>query len=230
MNIENNIKLWSSLGMRATFGLIAMELAKKNPDLMITTSDVSTSAGLDRYKNKYPEKFIDVGIAEQNLIGISAGLSSEGFKVISTTFSPFQTLRCCEQIKVNLGYMKKNVKMIGLASGLALGSLGFTHASIEEIGVIRSIPNITIISPADVRETIKSLEAALNHHQSVYIRLTGGSNNSLIYDFNDLSFDESLHQLKIEAEDAVGNLTKLELKFYRKSEKTHNTKNIIESN
>ena len=86
MNIENNIKLWSSLGMRATFGLIAMELAKKNPDLMITTSDVSTSAGLDRYKNKYPEKFIDVGIAEQNLIGISAGLSSEGFKVISTTF------------------------------------------------------------------------------------------------------------------------------------------------
>ena len=95
MNIEKNIKLWSSLGMRATFGLIAMEIAKTNPDLMITTSDVSTSAGLDRYRNKYPDKFIDVGIAEQNLIGISAGLSSEGFKVISTTFAPFQTLRCC---------------------------------------------------------------------------------------------------------------------------------------
>ena len=71
MNIEKNIKLWSSLGMRATFGLIAMELAKKYPDLIITTSDVSTSAGLDRYKNKYPEQFIDVGIAEQNLIGVS---------------------------------------------------------------------------------------------------------------------------------------------------------------
>ena len=64
MKIENNIKLWSSLGMRATFGLIAMELAKKNPDLMVTTSDVSTSAGLDRYKNKYPEKFLDVGICK----------------------------------------------------------------------------------------------------------------------------------------------------------------------
>ena len=155
MNIENNIKLWSSLGMRATFGLIAMELVKKYPDLIITTSDVSTSAGLDRYKNKYPDKFIDVGIAEQNLIGVSAGLSSEGFKVISTTFSPFQTLRCCEQIKVHLGYMKHKICMVGLASGLVLGNLGFTHCSIEDIGSLRSIPNISIVVPSDPFELFK---------------------------------------------------------------------------
>ncbi len=180
MNIENNIKLWSSLGMRATFGLIAMELAKKNPDLMITTSDVSTSAGLDRYKNKYPEKFIDVGIAEQNLIGISAGLSSEGFKVISTTFSPFQTLRCCEQIKVNLGYMKHKVCMVGLASGLVLGNLGFTHCSIEDIGSLRSIPNISIVAPSDPLELFKVLNEAIDYKNSVYVRLTAGSNTKII--------------------------------------------------
>ena len=180
MDIEKNIKLWSSLGMRATFGLIAMELAKKYPDLIITTSDVSTSAGLDRYKNKYPEQFIDVGIAEQNLIGVSAGLSSEGFKVISTTFAPFQTLRCCEQIKVNLGYMKNKVCMVGLASGLVLGNLGFTHCCIEDIGSLRSIPNIAIVSPSDPFELFKALNEALDYKDSVYIRLTAGSNTKII--------------------------------------------------
>ena len=180
MNIEKNIKLWSSLGMRATFGLIAMELAKKNPDLMITTSDVSTSAGLDRYRNKYPDQFVDVGIAEQNLIGVSAGLSSEGFKVISTTFAPFQTLRCCEQIKVNLGYMKNKICMVGLASGLVLGNLGFTHCCIEDIGSLRSIPNISIVVPSDPFELFKVLHEAINYKDSVYIRLTAGSNTKII--------------------------------------------------
>ena len=180
MNIENNIKLWSNLGMLATFGLIAMELAKKYPDLMITTSDVSTSAGLDRYKNKYPDKFIDVGIAEKNLIGVSALLSSEGFKVISTTFSPFQTLRCCEQIKVHLGYMKHKICMVGLASGLVLGNLGFTHCSIEDIGTLRSIPNISIVVPSDPFELFKALNAAIEHKNSVYIRLTAGANSKII--------------------------------------------------
>ena len=180
MNIEKNIKLWSSLGMRATFGLIAMELAKKNSDLMITTSDVSTSAGLDRYRNKYPDQFVDVGIAEQNLIGVSAGLSSEGFKVISTTFAPFQTLRCCEQIKVNLGYMKNKICMVGLASGLVLGNLGFTHCCIEDVGSLRSIPNIAIVAPSDPFELFKLLNEAINYKDSVYIRLTAGSNTKII--------------------------------------------------
>lgn len=187
MSAQNNIKLWSNLGMRATFGLIALELAKQHPELIITTSDVSTSAGLGRYKNQYPDKYIDVGIAEQNLIGVSAGLSGEGFKVISTTFSPFQTLRCCEQIKVNLGYMKHKVCMVGLASGLVLGNLGFTHCSIEDVGTLRSIPNITIIAPSDPFELFKALKAAIEFKNSVYIRLTAGSNTKIInskdYDF-----------------------------------------------
>lgn len=180
MNNEKNIKLWSSLGMRATFGLIALELAKDNKELIITTSDVSTSAGLDRYKKKYPERYIDVGIAEQNLIGVSAGLSSEGFKVISTTFAPFQTLRCCEQIKVNLGYMKNKICMVGLASGLVLGNLGFSHCCVEDVGVLRSIPNIAIVVPSDPFELYKVLKDSLTYKNSVYIRLTSGSNTKII--------------------------------------------------
>ena len=98
---DRNIKTWSLIGQRATFGLVALEVVKEREELLILTSDVSTSAGLDRFRKNHPNNFIDVGIAEQNLIGIAAGLASEKFKVITTTFSPFQTLRCCEQIKVN---------------------------------------------------------------------------------------------------------------------------------
>ena len=99
---ERDIRIWSSIGTRATFGIAALELAKKHKDLIVVTSDVSTSAGLDRFRKTLPNQYIDVGIAEQNMMGIAAGLASENFQVITTTFTPFQTARCCEQIKVNL--------------------------------------------------------------------------------------------------------------------------------
>mgnify|MGYP001416090832 FL=1 len=185
---ERNIKMWSTIGSRATFGLAAFDLAKSVDNLMVLTCDVSTSAGLDRYRKTYPEKYLDLGIAEQNMIGVAAGLASEGYKVVTTTFAPFQTMRCCEQIKVNLGYMKQNVCTVGIASGLALGALGYTHCCIEDLSIMRSIPEIVVISPADSVETIKALEAAIRLEKPSYIRLTGTSNNSIIYnkdyDFN----------------------------------------------
>ena len=177
---ERNIKIWSTIGPRATFGLAALEIVKEIENLIIMTSDVSTSAGLDRFRKTYKDNYVDIGIAEQNLIGIAAGLSSENFNVITTTFAPFQTIRCCEQIKVNLGYMQNKICMVGLASGLVLGNLGYTHCCIEDIGILRSIPNINIVSPSDSLETIKSIYAALNDDRSTYVRLTGGSNNPII--------------------------------------------------
>jgi transketolase len=124
---------------------------------------------------------LDVGIAEQNMIGIAAGLSSEGLHIITATFAPFQTMRCCEQIKVNLGYMNQKVTLVGLASGVILGTLGYTHCCIEDVAVIRSIPNITIVSPADCGESVKATLAAIHHNESVYIRLTGGARNPAVY-------------------------------------------------
>jgi len=177
---ERNIKVWSTIGSRATFGIAALELAKKINNLMVLTCDVSTSAGLDRFRKTYPEKYIDLGIAEQNMIGVAAGLASEGFNVVTTTFAPFQTIRCCEQIKVNIGYMKQKICMVGIASGLALGTLGFTHCCIEDVGILRSIPGLTIISPSDSLETVKALESAVASNNSCYIRLTGSSNNPIV--------------------------------------------------
>ena len=173
---------FSRIGSRATFGLVTFELAKTIDNLMVLTADVSTSAGLDRFRKHYADKFLEVGIAEQNMMGIAAGLSSEGFNVITTTFAPFQTMRCLEQIKVNLGYMRHKVTMVGLASGITLGTLGYTHCCIEDLSIMRSIPNLTVLSPADCLETAKALEDSLNHNESVYIRLTGTSNAPMVYE------------------------------------------------
>jgi transketolase len=177
---EIKSKQWSKIGMRATFGLLCSEILSSGKEIYVFTSDVSTSAGLDRFKKNFKDNYFDVGIAEQNLIGVAAGFSSEGLDVITTTFAPFQTIRCAEQIKVNLGYMKNKITMVGLASGLALGNLGFTHCCIEDIGVLRSIPNITIVSPCDCVELAKVLIESIKNEQSVYIRLTGTSSISII--------------------------------------------------
>ena len=178
---EKNIKIWSTIGSRATLGIAALELAKEIDNLMVLTCDVSTSAGLDRFRKTCPEKYLDLGIAEQNMIGVAAGLASESFNVITTTFAPFQTMRCCEQIKVNIGYMKQKICMVGIASGLSLGTLGYTHCCIEDVGILRSIPGITIISPADSLETVKALQAAVKSKNPSYLRLTGSSNNPIVY-------------------------------------------------
>ena len=117
----------------------------------------------------------------KTLPGILAGLPSEGLHNITATLAPFQTMRCCEQIKVNLGYMRQRICMVGIASGLSLGTLGYTHCCIEDVGILRSIPGITIISPADSLETVKALQAAVKSKNPSYLRLTGSSNNPIVY-------------------------------------------------
>lgn len=179
---KKKIKMWSLMGARATVGLYALEIVKKNPNLIVLSSDVSTSAGLDRFRKQFPQNYIEIGIAEQNLIGVAAGLASENFDVVTTTFAPFQTLRCCEQIKVNLSYMKQKVIMIGIASGLVQGPLGYTHCCLEDLSIMRSLPNLSILSPADSLETVKSVDAALKNKQPTYIRITGTTNNPIVYE------------------------------------------------
>lgn len=184
---SNNIKTWSIVGARPTYGLAVLELAKEREDLMVLSPDMSSSAGLKRFVKKYPEKFVDVGIAEQNMMGVAVGLADNGYNVYTVTFAPFQTMRCLEQIRVNLAYAKMKVTMAGLASGIIYGTLGNTHCCFEDIGVLRSIPNIVILSPADGLGIVKAVHAAAECEQSVYIRITGGSNLPIVYK-NDIDF------------------------------------------
>jgi transketolase len=176
-----NVRMWSMLSSRGTFGTTILALSKEDDNLLVLSADLGNSSGLDRFKSKFPNKFINVGIAEQNMIGIAAGLANEGMKVFCTTFAPFATMRACEQVRNHMGYMGLNIKLVGLASGFATGILGNSHYGLEDVAIMRSIPNITIISPADSTETAKATAAIFEYDGPVYLRLTGTANNPIVY-------------------------------------------------
>ena len=181
-----NIRTWSRLGSCGAFGTAALELPEINDKIVILTADLRTFSGLDRFGAKYPDRLYNVGIAEQNMVGVAAGLAKEGFVPFATTYATFASMRCADQIKVNMGYMKLPVKLVGLTAGYSVGILGATHISLEDIAVIRSIPNITILSPADCTATITAVAAAAETDTPVYLRLSGTMNNPVVYkeDFN----------------------------------------------
>ncbi|EPX1412056.1 transketolase family protein, partial [Cronobacter sakazakii] len=129
----------------------------------------------------FPERFFNLGIAEQNLIGVAAGMASQGLVPFATTFANFAALRACEQMRHYLGYLQENVKVVGLASGFAMGMFGTTHYGIEDIATLRAISGLTILSPADATATAQLTELAARHHGPVYLRLTGGMRTPVVY-------------------------------------------------
>lgn len=177
----SHIRTLSILGQRGAFGVTLTDIAKENNDIVALSADLCNTSGLDRFKAAFPERFFNVGIAEQNMIGIAAGLAAGGNTPFATTFSNFAALRACEQVRHFLGYMKENVKIVGFGSGFAMGMFGVTHYGIEDIASIRAISNLIILSPADGLETAKATIAASEIKLPVYIRLTGIMNNPIVY-------------------------------------------------
>ena len=183
---RTNIRTLSMLGQRGAFGTALAEIGEENRNIVALSADLCNTSGLDRFKDKFPERFINTGIAEQNLIGVGAGLAAGGNIPFATTFSNFISLRGCEQVRHFLGYMNENVKLVGFGSGFAMGMFGVTHYGIEDIASIRSINNLTILSPADGLEVYKCTKAAAEINGPVYIRLSGTMNNPIVYkeDYN----------------------------------------------
>jgi len=176
-----NAKIWSRLGSRGTFGAAILALAERTESLRVLSADLGDSSGLARLRSAFPEKFINVGIAEQNLIGIAAGLAKEGFTVFATSFAPFIGIRAGEQIRMNLGYMQLGVKAVAIGSGLAMGKLGNSHYGTEDMALVRAIPNMVVLCPADGAEICKAVFAAAEDNRPMYIRLTGETNNPIVY-------------------------------------------------
>lgn len=180
---EKKAKQWSRMGPRAMFGNFMLELAEKNENLMVMSANLGRSSGLDRYKAKYPDKYLDVGISEQNLIGVASGLAKEGFKVFVTSFAPFLSMRASEQIRMNLGYMKLPVNLVALGSGVSMGFLGNSHFGLEDIAVMRTIPGLNISCPADCSEMSKILNDYISNNRGPsYIRLTGAPGYPMVYE------------------------------------------------
>lgn len=176
-----NMRMWSRLGPSGSLGAAAMEIGKEFEKTLFLTADMTFAAGLERFKNNYPDRIYDLGIAEQNLIGVSSGLASEGYTPYAVTYATFLATRALDQVKMCLGYMKQPVKLIGLNAGFAAGILGPTHMAIEDIAAMRSIPNMTIVAPADMTELVKAVIASADYEGPMFIRFTGEMNQPQLY-------------------------------------------------
>ena len=122
------------------------------------------------------------------MLGIAAGIARTGTPVFATTFAPFASFRCADQIRIFMGYMGMNIKIVALDSGLTLTTLGNSHYGLEDISLIRSLPNIVLLSPADALELYYAVYAAVEYNGPVYIRLTGGTMPPIIYKNQDYQF------------------------------------------
>lgn len=160
-------------GSRNTYGTVLTELAKENPEIMALTADFTKSSGLLKFKELFPERFLSAGIAEQNMIGLASGLSTEGYNVFACSFASFAATRCYEQIKINLGYMRHNVKVVGIAAGLGVSYQGNTHYGLDDVSLMRTIPGMTVIVPSDCAEVAKATIALAKFNGPAYLRVIG---------------------------------------------------------
>jgi transketolase len=176
------IRKWSMLGQRGTFFGEAMpELAANYRNFRVLTADLSLLSGLTRFEREYPERFLNVGIAEQNMIGIAAGLAMSGECVFATTYASFIAVRSLEHVRQHLSHMQCNIKIVGSAAGTVAAKSGISHWATEDIAFIRTLPNIMLFSAADAMEAYKIAEYALQTDAPMYIRLSGGTNSPVVY-------------------------------------------------
>jgi transketolase len=152
------------------FAETLLEIAQQDRDVLVVTSDSRGSGKLVHYGEVLPEQIIELGIAEQNVIGISAGLASAGKKVFATSPACFVTARSFEQIKNDVAYSDQPVRIIGISAGVSYGALGATHHSLHDFAALRAVNNITIIAPADNFETCAAIKAIHNFNHPVYVR------------------------------------------------------------
>lgn len=148
-----------------------LQLAEKDADIMVLASDSRGSAAMGPFADKFPKQFVEMGIAEQNIVGVAAGLAHSGKKPFVTSPACFLSMRSIEQIKVDVAYSNTNVKLVGISGGISYGALGMSHHSLQDIAVTRAIPGLAVMIPADRHETKKMTEALVQYNGGVYMRI-----------------------------------------------------------
>jgi transketolase len=155
---------------RSGFGEGLSELGRTNPDVVALCADLTGSLKMDAFQKENPDRFFQVGIAEANMIGLAAGMTIGGKVPYTGTFANFSTGRVYDQIRQSVAYSQKNVKICASHAGLTLGEDGATHQILEDIGMMRMLPNMTVIVPADFNQTKQATIAIAKHHGPVYLR------------------------------------------------------------
>ena len=164
------VNIFGNKATRFGFGEGLVELGKKDDKIFALGADTVSSVAMDGFQREFPERFVNVGIAETNLLGVAAGLSIVGFIPFVSTYGVFASGRPWEQIRTTICYSKLNVKIGGSHSGLMVGPDGATHQALEEISIMRCLPNMTVLVPCDLIETKKATIAAAYYNGPVYIR------------------------------------------------------------
>ncbi len=156
--------------MRNAFAKQIADLAEKDERIVVLSGDIGNRL-FDDLKARCPGRFFNCGVAEANMIGVAAGMAMSGLRPVCYTIAPFLTYRCLEQIRVDVCYHNVPVTLVGTGAGLSYASLGATHHSCEEMGMLRLLPNLAVLAPADSHEVRASIKAALRHDGPSYIRI-----------------------------------------------------------
>ena len=188
------------LGPKNVYGQALTECAASHPELMAVCADTCELSGLNAFFEKYPERAVNVGIAEQNMAGIAAGLASEGHNVFISTYASFAIERIFELLKIGTAAMQLNVKVVGLLSGLASGPLGNSHYCLDDLSLASLLPGFTVFSPADSVELIKTVEYLSSYTGPAYLRVCGVNGTPLVYR-SDYVFDPYKSVLMHEGQD-----------------------------
>ena len=174
------------MATRQAYGEALVEIGEKNKDLIVMDADLSKSTMTAAFSKAYPERFFNMGIAEQNMYGVAAGLAASGKTVVASTFAMFAAGRAFEIIRNSIGYPKLNVKICATHAGVTVGEDGASHQAIEDISLMRSIPGMTVLNPSDGASAKKVIEAAIEMKGPCYVRL-GRAAVPVIYD-EDMDF------------------------------------------
>ena len=164
--------------MRNTFIEKLTNLAESDPNIMFLTGDLGFGV-VENFESKFPKQFLNCGVAEQNMIGMAAGLASEGKKVFVYSIANFPTFRCLEQIRNDVCYHELPVTIVAIGSGFSYGSLGYTHQALEDISIMRSLPGLRILSPTDPNEVKECLDLIISDPKPTYLRLGKNGENNL---------------------------------------------------
>ena len=156
---------------RKYYGKALAELAVKRKDVVVLDADLGESTRTVDFAKAAPERFIQIGIAEQNMIGVASGLAASGKTVFASTFAVFATGRCWEQIRQAVAYPKLNVKIVATHCGISVGGDGASHQALEDMAIMRSLPNMVVISPADANETYAATMAIAEYNGPCYMRM-----------------------------------------------------------
>ena len=156
---------------RDAYGEALVELGKKNPNVVVLDADLSKSTKTAGFQSEFPDRFINVGIAEADLMGTAAGIATTGKIPFASTFAMFAAGRAFEQIRNTIAYPKLNVKICPTHAGISVGEDGGSHQSVEDMAIMRAIPNMVVISPSDAEETKQAIMAAAEYVGPVYVRL-----------------------------------------------------------